>query len=153
MGIEKQETAVTDVLDDVVSLVSQECERLGIELSLQKESGNAVIKADRDLLKQAILNLIVNAQDAVSSKPAGQRRISLQASSSNHEIAIHVRDSGSGVGSEEAKNLFKLFHSSKRGGTGLGLPIAQRIVEGHDGKIEWRNLEDNGAEFTIRLSL
>jgi len=153
MGIEKQETSITEVLDDMVSLVSQECERLGIELSLQKESGHTFIKADRDLLKQAILNLIVNAQDAVGSKPAGQRRISLQASSINHEAAIHVRDNGRGVGSEEAKNLFKLFHSNKRGGTGLGLPIAQRIVEGHGGKIEWRNLEAGGAEFTIRLSL
>jgi signal transduction histidine kinase len=53
---------------------------------------------------------------------------------------------------EEAKNLFKLFHSNKRGGTGLGLPIAQRIVEAHGGKIDWRNLEPGGTEFTIRLT-
>jgi signal transduction histidine kinase len=153
MGIEKQETSATEILDDVAFLVSQECERLGIQLSLRKGSGDVVIKADRDLLKQAILNLIVNAEDAVSSKPKGQRCISLETSSNNHEIAIHVRDNGRGIGPEEAKNLFKLFYSNKRGGTGLGLPIAQRIVEGHGGEIDWRNLEEGGTEFTIRLNL
>jgi signal transduction histidine kinase len=153
MGIEKQKTSVTEVLDDVAFLVSQECERLGIQLLLRKGSGDVVIKADRDLLKQAILNLIVNAQDAVSSKPEGQRSISLETSSDNHEIAIHVKDNGRGIGPEEAKNLFKLFYSNKRGGTGLGLPIAQRIVEGHGGRIDWRNLEEGGTEFTIRLNL
>jgi signal transduction histidine kinase len=153
MGIEKQETSVAEILDEVASLVSQECGRLGIQLSLGKGSGNVVVKVDRDLLKQAVLNLIVNAQEAVSSRPAGQRIISLEASSSNNsQVAIHVRDNGRGIGSEEAKNLFKLFHSNKRGGTGLGLPIAQRIVEGHDGKIDWRNLEGGGAEFTIRIN-
>jgi len=107
---------------------------------------------DRDLTKQAILNLIVNAQDAVKSNPAGDRRISVAASKENGELRIRVKDNGPGISPEEAKNLFKLFHSNKRGGTGLGLPISQRIVEAHGGKIEWRNCEDRGAEFTIRIA-
>ena len=152
MGMEKQEASVTEILEDVVALVSKECDRLGIQLLLGKESCNVAIKADRDLLKQSILNLIVNAQEAVSSKPAGERTISLETSANNHGVAIHVRDNGRGIGLEEAKNLFKLFHSNKRGGTGLGLPIAQRIVEAHGGKIDWRNLEPGGTEFTIRLT-
>jgi len=152
LGLEKQNIPVSEILDDVVLLVSQECERAGITLFRQDGMGQLMIKADRDLLKQAILNLMVNAQDAVSSKPAGERNITLGAFQEGDQIVIRVRDSGPGIGSEEARNLFKLFYSSKRGGTGLGLPIAQRIVESHGGKIEWKNHNLGGAEFSIWLS-
>ena len=152
LGLEKQNISLSEILDDVVLLVSQECEGAGINLLRQNRAGQCTIKADADLLKQAILNLMVNAQDAVSSQPAGERQITLGATQQGNEIVIRVRDSGPGIGPEEARNLFKLFYSSKRGGTGLGLPIAQRIVESHGGKIEWENLTSGGAEFSIRLS-
>jgi signal transduction histidine kinase len=151
VGMERQETTIAELLDDVVRLVSKECERLGIRLSLEKGPEFTVVKVDRDLMKQAILNLIVNAQEAVASKAEGDRHICVQASVDNHEVVIQVRDNGPGIRLEDSKSLFKLFHSSKRGGTGLGLPISQRIVEAHGGKIEWKNLEQGGAEFTIRI--
>jgi len=152
LGLEKQQTVVKQILSEVFLLVSQECERLGIQLTVQNGSDEVSADVDRDLTKQAILNLIVNAQDAVKSNPAGDRRISVAASKENGELRIRVKDNGPGISPEEAKNLFKLFHSNKRGGTGLGLPISQRIVEAHGGKIEWRNCEDRGAEFTIRIA-
>jgi signal transduction histidine kinase len=153
LDLEKRMIPVPDLLEDVALLVSQECEKSGIRLVTQNGSGPLSIQADRDLLKQAVLNLIVNAQEAVKSKPADNRRITLEAAREGDQVVIRVRDTGPGVGPEEARNLFKLFYSSKRGGSGLGLPIAQRIVESHGGKIEWRNLDQEGAEFVIRLSL
>jgi two-component system, NtrC family, sensor histidine kinase HydH len=152
LDLEKQVVPVADLLEDIALLVSQECEKSGIKLVTQNGSGPLSIQADRDLLKQAVLNLIVNAEEAVKSKPAGNRRITLDAVREGGQVVIRVRDTGPGVGAEEARNLFKLFYSSKRGGSGLGLPIAQRIVESHGGRIEWRNLDHEGAEFAIRLS-
>jgi two-component system sensor histidine kinase HydH len=68
-------------------------------------------------------------------------------------LVVWVRDSGTGVSEGETGRLFDLFYSSKRGGTGLGLPIAQRIVEAHGGRLEWKNNEREGAEFSMILSL
>jgi signal transduction histidine kinase len=152
-GLKMQSTPVSEILEDVLRLVSQECQKGGVNLLRLNGADHLVIQADRDLLKQAILNLVVNAQDAVSFRPMGDRNITIGATQDQGQVAIHVRDNGPGIGPEEAKNLFKLFHSNKRGGTGLGLPIAQRIVESHGGKIEWRNLSQGGTEFTIRLKL
>jgi signal transduction histidine kinase len=152
LDLEKKVIPVADLLEDITLLVSQECEQAGIKFVTQNGSGPLSIQADRDLLKQAVLNLIVNAQEAVKSKPVGNRRITLDAVREGGQVVIRVRDTGSGVGPEEAKNIFKLFYSSKRGGSGLGLPIAQRIVESHGGKIEWKNLDQEGAEFAIRLN-
>ena len=122
-----------------------------IQLLNEPAAEALLVKADRDLLQQACLNLIVNAMDAVRSQQQVPRQIRLAAEPHAGRLAIRVRDTGLGVGKEEAKNLFKLFYSSKRGGTGLGLPIAQRIVESHGGSIIWKNLPEGGAEFTIVL--
>lgn len=147
---EKHQFDARELLDEIVMLVGRECESAGIHLSKQDSPGPLLLQADRDLLKQAILNLVVNAQDAVLSRSAG-RSIQLSAAREGKEVVIRVRDNGSGVGPEESRNLFKLFYSGKRGGTGLGLPIAQRIIESHGGRIEWKNLTEGGAEFSIWL--
>jgi signal transduction histidine kinase len=152
LELEKQKFDLWELLDEVLMLVQREFTASGIELVRLDSERPLNIQGDRDLLQQAILNLIVNAQEAVMSKAAGERKIQLSAGLQNKQVVIRVLDSGSGVGPEEVRNLFKLFYSGKRGGTGLGLPIAQRIVEAHGGRIEWRNVAEGGAEFTIWLN-
>jgi two-component system, NtrC family, sensor histidine kinase HydH len=149
--IDKQRICLTELIDEVLLLVSKECARNGIKLKSQHDSLSLFVEADRDLLKQAILNLLVNAQDAVASMPEDSRSITLGSSAEGHKVQIRVSDTGSGISGEEGKNLFKLFYSSKRGGTGLGLPIAQKIVERHNGSITWGNRVGGGAEFVIHL--
>ena len=151
VSLQKERLSVSEVLGEVVRLVSRECQERGIGLILENPSQPVEVDADRDLLKQAILNLLVNAQDAVQDDKAGERVIRLGTSRDRNEVQIWVRDSGPGISPEDAKSLFKLFYSTKRGGTGLGLPIAQKIVETHDGKISWENQEGGGAEFVIHL--
>jgi signal transduction histidine kinase len=152
LELEKQQFQAWELLDEVLMLVSRECAAAGIRLVKDDCPRSVKLRADRDLLKQAILNLIVNAQEAVLLKEPGQREIHLTVVAEDGKASIRVRDSGPGIGAEEARNLFKLFYSNKRGGTGLGLPIAQRIVERHGGRIEWRNVPEGGAEFAIWLS-
>jgi signal transduction histidine kinase len=151
VSLEKKRLSVAEILDQIARLVSRECQQSGVGLILENPSQPVEVIADRDLLKQAILNLLVNAQDAVREKDTGERVIRLGTAKDGNEVRIWVRDSGPGISPEDARSLFKLFYSTKRGGTGLGLPIAQKIVETHDGKISWANQKDGGAEFVIRL--
>ena len=145
--------SVAEVLDQVVQLVSKECDRAGIELVRQDGAGVLEVRGDRDLLKQAVMNLLVNAREAVLARSDGPRRISMGARRESDRLVVWVRDSGTGIPEEEAGRLFDLFYSSKRGGTGLGLPIAQRIVEAHGGRLEWKNGDRGGAEFSMLLNL
>jgi signal transduction histidine kinase len=152
LELEKQQFDVWDLLDEIALLVDRECAASGIQLVKNDRSRPLRIQADRDLLKQAILNLIVNAEEAIGSQETGQREIQLSADRQDKATVIGVHDTGPGVSPDDARHLFKLFYSGKRGGTGLGLPIAQRIVESHGGQIGWKNAPEGGAEFTIRLA-
>jgi signal transduction histidine kinase len=139
------------LVDEIIQLLQRECETTGIQLVREGRSGAVKVSGDPDLLKQALLNLVVNAQDSVMSNPNGARIIRLAAGKEADRAFVRVADNGPGVTAEDSQSLFKLFYSGKRGGTGLGLPIAQRIVESHGGQITWRNLPDSGAEFVVWL--
>ena len=150
---DRQVVSLPQVLDQVVQLVAKECDRAGIELARQDGPGLLEVRGDRDLLQQAVMNLLVNAREAVLARGDGSRRITMGARRDSGHLVVWVRDSGTGVSEGETGRLFDLFYSSKRGGTGLGLPIAQRIVEAHGGRLEWKNNDRGGAEFSMILNL
>ncbi|MEW5978405.1 MAG: ATP-binding protein [Acidobacteriota bacterium] len=151
LGIERQKVDLGNLLEEIVRLVAQECQQSGIRVMRRPNAEAILAPVDRDLMKQAVLNLVVNAKEALQSGQNGLKEIELSAAKEEDEVIICVKDSGPGIRPEVARNLFKLFYSSKRGGTGLGLAIAQRIVEGHNGRIEWQNNEQGGASFQIVL--
>jgi signal transduction histidine kinase len=140
------------LVDEIAQLLQRECEAAGIRLLREDQRSAVKVSGDPDLLKQAILNLVVNAQDSVTAKPNGARTIRMATGRDTDQAFVRVADTGGGVSTEDAQGLFKLFYSGKRGGTGLGLPIAQRIVESHGGRITWRNLSEGGAEFIVWLN-
>ena len=113
-----------------------------------------MILADKDKLKQVILNLISNA--IKYNRPGGT--IALGASKYKDQISFYVRDTGHGMRPEHVKQLFQKFYrvpGSERmaDGTGLGLSITKRIVEGHGGRIDVSSQEGIGSTFTITLPL
>ena len=150
---EHKEFDLVLLVDEIVQLLQRECEAAGIRLLREGDPGTVRAWGDPDLLKQAILNLVVNAQDSVMSKTGDVPTIRLAAGKQGDRAFVRVTDNGTGVTAEDSESLFKLFYSGKRGGTGLGLPIAQRIVESHGGRITWRNLPDGGAEFMVALGV
>ena len=115
-----------------------------------------VVRGDPEALRQVLHNLVLNALDATEEQqPPGTVWIELEHRMRGlpdaDAVAITVRDNGPGLSTLMMSNLFVPFHTTKSGGTGLGLPISQRIVENHRGMIEVSNNPDAGASFTVLL--
>jgi signal transduction histidine kinase len=116
------------------------------------------IRGDAEALRQVLLNLLRNAFDAVAGQqPPGRVWITLgvrrHGLGSGDAVTLTVRDNGPGFAPSALGNLFVPFHTTKDGGTGLGLPISQRIVENHRGLIEASSPEGGGAQFTVVLPI
>ncbi|MBK6918642.1 MAG: GAF domain-containing protein [Deltaproteobacteria bacterium] len=113
------------------------------------------VRADGDALRQVLHNLVLNALDATAGISDPKIEIALSVRQRGllrgDALAIDVRDNGPGLSSRTMTNLFVPFHTTKSGGTGLGLPISQRIVENHHGVIEVANNPEGGARFTVLL--
>jgi signal transduction histidine kinase len=111
------------------------------------------VKGDPIQLQQVILNLIVNAMDAMSSMPAAERRVTLWTAREGSSACLAVSDVGPGVPAEHLKQVFEPFFTTKAQGMGMGLAIARTIVEAHNGQLWAENATKGGAVFRIRLPL
>jgi len=124
-------------------------EAAGIGIALDV-ADDVVAPADREKLRQVLINLIENALDALSDA-ALPKQLSVVVDRANGGATIRVTDTGPGVSAEVLPHLFEPFHTTKENGTGLGLAIAKRIVEAHKGQLAMVPNSDRGAVFTIRL--
>ncbi len=111
------------------------------------------IKGDLIQLQQVILNLIVNAMDAMSGMPTAERRITVSTVRDGNSADLSVSDVGPGIPVEKLKEVFEPFFTTKPQGMGLGLSIARTIVEAHGGQLSAENQAGRGAAFRIRLPL
>jgi two-component system, NtrC family, nitrogen regulation sensor histidine kinase NtrY len=115
-----------------------------------KLEDGALVEADRDQLTQVVVNLIKNAEEAMTSSGKGGA-VTLTVRGSNTEALIEVQDQGPGIPLELRARLFEPYVTTKPSGTGLGLAIASRIVQEHNGRLDAGGEPGQGAVFTIRL--
>ncbi|ENT3907634.1 ATP-binding protein, partial [Escherichia coli] len=106
--------------------------------------------ADRELLKQVLLNILINAVQAISAR--GKIRIRTWQYSDSQQ-AISIEDNGSGIDLSLQKKIFDPFFTTKASGTGLGLALSQRIINAHQGDIRVASLPGYGATFTLILPI
>lgn len=142
---------VTELLSGVANLLRPELERRGLRLELEVPDGLQV-RADRQQFQQVLINLVLNAADA--STPAGEVRLTARATKGadgRDVLEIGVADSGPGIPPDVAAQIFDPFFSTKEGGTGLGLPIAARIVEKHGGFLQFFPRNPRGTTFAVTL--
>jgi signal transduction histidine kinase len=123
----------------------------GVETTLDTATA-VVARADREKLRQVLINLVENAIDALRDAP-GARRLRLVVASANGTATLTVADTGPGVPAEALPHLFEPFFSLKATGTGLGLAIAQRTVEAQGGRIEATQPPAGGLTFDVALPL
>jgi signal transduction histidine kinase len=120
---------------EAVSFLLPEATKRGIVLDFVPQPGGAPAKLDAARVKQVVLNLVGNALDAVESEKAAARKVRVRVDAEGPFWRLTVSDLGPGVSAEKKDELFRLFESTKPAGTGLGLPIADRIVRAHGGTL------------------
>jgi signal transduction histidine kinase len=138
-----------EVVSSVLNLASAELERRGITVE-SKEPGHAVAcRVDADLLKQALLNIVLNGAQAMATGGALVVRLSDGA----RWASITVRDNGVGIPDEIRPRIFDLYFTTKKEGSGIGLAMTYRIVQLHHGQIEVESKPGSGTTFVLRLPL
>jgi len=153
----KGEHAPVDVATVIAGTVRLLPEAVRERVAVSLADGLPRVRGDADALRQVLHNLVLNALDATAGMNDPPPRIEIAAFVRNRgllrgdAVALEVRDNGPGLSAKTMTNLFVPFHTTKTGGTGLGLPISQRIVENHQGVIEVGNRPDGGARFTVLL--
>jgi len=143
--------SVRALLKDVCGFLHAEAMSTGVHLRLTPEIPDVTVIADEGRLRQVILNLVLNAIQAVADLKADRRVVELSAIRTEAEIAIAVTDRGDGIASEDLSRVREAFFTKRRGGSGLGLAIAERFAEVHGGRVELENMEPHG--FTARIVL
>ena len=142
---------LADVVRDVAMLLSSDALIRRVKLSLEFSDAATPIRGDRVLLQQAVLNVIVNAIDAVADLRVGDRIVTVwTGSSGNSHARIRVRDHGTGLPPGSEAQVFEPFFSSKATGLGMGLAIARSIIESHGGTIQLES-DPAGVVATINL--
>jgi PAS domain S-box-containing protein len=139
---------------DVIGLTRNELARHGVSLQTEFATGLPLIEGDRIQLQQVILNLILNAVEAMSGLDNGTReaRISTKREASN-AMLVTVRDFGPGLDPQSVDRLFKAFYTTKPDGLGMGLAICRSIIQAHGGRLWATANEPRGAVFQFTLPL
>jgi signal transduction histidine kinase len=140
---------VNELTSDMVDFYVPQAHKYSITVRQQLSKAPLVCRADAAMLKQALLNLFINAQQAMGS--GGE----LMVKTSRHGwmAAIQICDTGCGIAADKLDRIFEAYYSSRPGGSGLGLPTAKRIIEAHSGKITVASEPGRGTAFTIHLPL
>lgn len=143
-----QSMELTGLVDEVVELLESEFAREGARLEW-RSAGAVWVRGDRDLLHQVLVNLLVNALQAMEGMK--ERRVEIRVADDGERVALEVEDSGPGVPGDLFDRVFEPFFTTKPEGTGLGLALARGIVQELGGRLELESAEGGGALFRVVL--
>jgi len=143
------------VVEELVDFIGPEADKKGVQVRTSLDGNLDAFPFDRDLIKQVVLNLILNAEQAMAPKGGGELIIITRREDrpEGRWAALDVIDTGEGISERAREKLFGLYFSTKPGGSGLGLATSKRIVEEHGGTIEVQTESGKGSQFTVRLPM
>jgi signal transduction histidine kinase len=145
---------LNDVARDALEIIRPEALKRGFDIHMKHAAAPLEVRGDRIQLQQVILNLAMNGLDSMQDRASGSGKMSIQTAIADDSTAeVSVADSGTGISVDKLSQVFDTFYTTKRDGTGLGLPIARTIIETYGGKIWAENRIGGGAVFRFTLPL
>jgi signal transduction histidine kinase len=148
--IDRKPTELNQLLEELVDFYMPQAQLQRVQLRLQRSPTPIVANVDSKLVKQAVLNLMINAQQAMQGSD-GEMMLRLSVQGKN--AVIDVIDTGGGIEPDKVSKIFQAYYTTKRGGTGIGLAMARRIAEEHGGQIGVRSEVGKGSDFWISLPM
>ena len=143
---------LNEAIGEVLVMVQNVIDRNRVSVRTSLTDQMPCVRGDRVQLQQVLLNLILNAVDAMSSAEEGARELTISTEPSRTEgILVAVRDSGPGINPEHLDRIFKPFHTTKTSGLGMGLSICRSIIDAHGGRLWAEANQPRGAVFRFTL--
>jgi two-component system sensor kinase FixL len=140
-----------EIIRDALELVHHESERARVTVKLQRESTDTEVHVDRVQIQQVLVNLLINAIEAIGQHGSKFREIVVTTSRRDDEVQVTVADSGPGISWEDDRTMFAAFETTKKDGMGMGLAISNTIIETFGGRL-WSSGNDlGGATFCFTL--
>jgi signal transduction histidine kinase len=150
LELERKPIELNTLLEELVDFFAPQAQLQRVQLRLRPAPEKIIAPVDPRLLKQAVLNLMINALQAMPG--GGELMLSLSRNGTDDAV-IDVIDTGPGISPEAAQRIFEAYYSTKKGGTGLGLPMARRIADEHGGSLSVTSEPGKGTDFRLRLPL
>ena len=145
--------SISELVKEVVRLVAGDASRRHIRICTDMDPALPLASGDAIHLQHVVLNLVINAMDAMAVTPPELRQLNICASLDRESIHLEVTDRGPGIAAGKLATIFDSFFTTKANGMGLGLPIAQSIITAHHGQIWAENNEQGGATFHFTLQV
>ncbi len=160
VSLERRPVDLNQTVEEICDFYLPQAEHHGVRLRTQLAPEPLVAMIDPDVVKQALLNLLLNATQAMESSDRPRElilRTERIATRPRHEetdtARVHVIDTGPGIAPDRIESIFKPYFTTKAGGSGLGLPTTRRLVEAHGGTVEVQTSPGRGTDFIISLPL
>jgi len=149
---ERELLSVNDVVREVMDLMRSELQHRGVIASIRLSEPAPMVLADRVELQQVLVNLVINASDAMGERRRGERLLVIS-TAGDGDARIEVQDQGTGIPNDTLSSIFDPFVTTKRDGLGLGLAICRTIITEHHGRMWPVNNPDRGATMIVSLPL
>src|SRR5215471_16277112 len=147
----KERFDLNAAINEVITLARSVTQRNGVLVQARLAEGLLPVLGDRVQLQQVLLNLVLNAAEAMGSVEEGVRELLISTEQDHADALVAVRDSGPGIDPAHLDRVFDAFYTTKSSGTGMGLSICRSIIEGHGGKLWAEANEPRGAAFQFTL--
>ncbi len=157
LRLDVQETDLNTLVRDVTDFFSPQAEQRGIRLRVQLAERELLARVDPGQLKQAVLNLMLNAVQAMEAEPQidranGGGELIVRTAGGGETAVIHVTDTGPGMEAKTLSRVFEPYFTTKAGGSGLGLPITRKLIEAMGGKFELHSEPGLGTDVTLAFA-
>lgn len=147
--LELNKTRIFELVDKALRLIKYEADPADIKIISSVEPNLPEVEVDKDRLTQVLLNIFINA---IQAMPSGGT-LTVNVKTMENRLQFEISDTGRGISAEDQANIFNPYFTTKKRGTGLGLAIAFKIIESHDGTITIESLKNKGTTFVISIPL